>query len=153
VGIRDYLTDPAERRSINRAIRRSFDRRRGKDESVARILVVDNDPLTRQTLVRILERASFKVSAAANGDEAVELYDRDGADLVIADIFVPDCNGLETIAALRRRSAETRIIAVSSRPEPEGYLKAVASFGATHSLTKPFDTRQLLEAIQKLLGD
>ena len=120
---------------------------------MARILVVDNDPLTRQTLVRILERASFKVTAAANGNEAVEFYDRDGADLVITDIFMPECDGLETIAALRRRSAETKIIAVSSQPGPEGYLGAAASFGATHTLTKPFDTKQLLKAIKKLLGD
>lgn len=151
MGIRDYLTDPDKRRAISGAIRRAFDRRRQGGEAVGRIMVVDDDPLTRETLVRSLERAGYQVCAVGNGKLALQAYAREPVDLVITDIFMPECDGLETIAGLRRRSPEVKIVAVSSRPGHEGYLKAAKAFGAVECLIRPFDSQQLLDIVDELM--
>ena len=135
MGIRDYLKDPAGRRGISRAIRGAFARRRGAAPANGRILVIDADPLMRETLVRMLQRASYDAIGVADGDQALGLLDEDPFDLAITDAAVPVSHVPETVSVLRRRSPGLKILTV----------------GATHHLAKPFDTEQLLQAIKRVL--
>jgi len=153
MGIRDYLKDPAGRRGISRAIRGAFARRRGAAPAKGRILVIDADPLMRETLVRMLQRASYDAIGVADGDQALGLLDEDPFDLAITDTAVPVSHGPETVSVLRRRSPGLKILAVSPRTDREGDLGAAQSSAATCHLTKPFDTKQLLQAIKRVLQD
>src|SRR5262245_21306492 len=65
-------------------------------------LVVDDDDQFRRMVQRTLERAGFEVRAASNGRQALEIFNQHGADLVLTDLIMPECEGLETIVALRR---------------------------------------------------
>jgi DNA-binding response OmpR family regulator len=153
MGIRDYLKNPAGCGGINRAIRSAFERKRGGGRPVLRILVVDDDPLTRETMVRTLQRASYDTLGAEDGNQALEMFDERPFDLVITDIFMPERDGLETINELRLRDPEVKIVAVSEGGEGERYRRAARSFGAAMTLQKPFDTDQLLRAIKSVFKD
>jgi len=153
VSERDFVMDPAVIRSFNRTIRAAFRQDDDGGEPVARILVADDEPGVRARLQELLEQAGYAVATAANGLEALELQRDNPVDLVITDIFMPELDGLETIAALRRDAPEVKIIAISSDEGPEGrnYLRAAESFGAVHTFTKPVRADDLLAAIEQLL--
>src|SRR6266508_3133919 len=58
-----------------------------------RILVVDNDPLNRQIIVRFLREANYEVYEADDGDSAIEMLDKDSFELMICDVLMPRLNG------------------------------------------------------------
>ena len=120
---------------------------------MARILVVEDDPEIRRHLVETLRDADHEPIPATNGLSAVRAYHANPTDLVVTAIFMPELDGLETIASLRRICPEVKVIALGADQGPEGetYLRAARSFGAVATLPKPVDTDALLEAIARLL--
>lgn len=145
MGIRDYLKDPAGRRSISQAIRGAFERKRG---AAGRILVIDVDPLSRETLVRALERANYRADGAASEAEAVALPDLRAVDLVIRDTRSPE-DETDSSAALREHVPQRKILTVTSH---EGHATAALSReAATNVLVRPFDSKQLLQAVKRAL--
>jgi len=120
---------------------------------MARILVVEDDPEIRRHLVDLLRRADHEPVPATNGLNAVRSYHEDPTDLVITAIFMPELDGLETIAALRRICPDVKVIAIGPGAELEGetYLRAARSFGAVATLSKPVCTTALLDSISTLL--
>lgn len=119
-----------------------------------KILVVDDDDQFRRMVQRTLERAGFEVEAAANGYQALALYKERGADLVVTDLVMPECEGLETILALRRLANTPRIIAMSGggRGSAEDYLDTAKVLGVKATLAKPFATSDLLGAVRAALA-
>lgn len=126
---------------------------REKEESVAHILVIDDDPLIRDTLREVLESAGHTVTEAANGKEGVEQYRRSSADLVITNIVMPEMDGLEVTRKLHGVRPELPVIAISGYDprDRSGYLSLAREYGAGRTLTKPLDREQILEAVQDLL--
>ena len=120
---------------------------------MARILVVDDDPNIRQMLRSMLEREGYDVEVAANGLECMKFFRSAPAELVIADIIMPEQEGIETIRQLRAEYPECRIIAISGggRIGPSDYLSMAKLLGATHTLAKPFDRTQLILAVREAL--
>ncbi len=118
------------------------------------ILVVDDDDQFRRMIQRTLERAGFEVRSATNGKEALELFNQHPADLVLTDLIMPECEGLETIVALRRVWKSPCIIAMSGggRGSAEEYLGAAKVLGVRETLAKPFATRDLLTAVRSALA-
>jgi CheY-like chemotaxis protein len=118
------------------------------------ILLVDDDESFRPMLHATLERCGYDVVAATNGNEALALYRQREVDLVITDLIMPDKEGLETIAELRREAPGVRIIAMSGggRNTPNAYLHVAKQFGAAQVLPKPFSTQELLDAIHGALA-
>jgi len=128
---------------------------------MARILLVDDDDLVRQSLALRLEAAGHDVTTAVHGGDGLEAFSRVRFDVVISDIFMPEVEGMEFILALRRQCREIPIIVMTggarrtARTSPEGvehYLKAARQFGATYSLSKPFSPARLLELIDECVG-
>jgi DNA-binding response OmpR family regulator len=78
-----------------------------------RILVVDDDPSIRRSLNIALTKAGYEVFEAQDGEEATRLWHDNGAELVIADIYMPRKSGLEIIAELRAHSPSTPVIAMT----------------------------------------
>jgi len=117
------------------------------------ILVVDDEAPVRDMLRVVLQKEGYAVASAADGKEAVRMFRRRPADLIITDIIMPEQEGLKTIFDLRRDSPTVKIIAISGvgRYGLGDYLEAAAAFGADRTFAKPFDRRELLSAIRDLL--
>ena len=101
----------------------------------------------------MLKRAGHEVVEAPDGIEGIRLYREKQPQLVITDIVMPKKEGLETILDLKREDPQVKIIAISGggRVGPESYLDIAEGFGANRVLTKPFNNKELLEAIHDLL--
>lgn len=120
---------------------------------MARILVIDDEPLVREMLEVRLSRGGHEVVVAADGDKAMALHRKDPADLVITDIFMPEKDGIETIQEMLRDNPDLRIIAISggSRVGNMDFLNVAAKLGASAVLKKPFDYDRLLKEIDDCL--
>ena len=120
-----------------------------------RILVIDDDHHILIMIKKMLERVGFEVELASNGNEGLELYKRTPVDLVITDIIMPEKEGLETIREMRRIRSDLKIIAMSGggKISSDNYLDTAKIFGASKILGKPFSQKQIVSAVQELLGD
>lgn len=119
-----------------------------------RILLADDDAQVRKMLKITLERAGHEVVEAADGNQAVELYDPETIDVVVTDIVMPEKEGIETIMELKTINPEVQIIAISGggRINPEDYLKWAQRFGVASTFTKPIDREELLATIADLIS-
>ncbi len=117
-----------------------------------RILVVDDEEQVRRVLRLVLERAGYEVDTAADGNEAVAVFDPVRHDVVITDIVMPEKEGIETIQELRQKSSGVRIIAISGggRISPEEYLDWAKRFGVHCTFTKPINRDELLSTLAAL---
>jgi DNA-binding response OmpR family regulator len=118
-----------------------------------KILVIDDDRLVRDTLVRVLERKGYQVLAAPDGWHGVEMFRRERPDLVITDIIMPEKEGLETIREIRGECSNAKIIAISggARLGNMDYLEMAGKLGASEIISKPFDPTELVELVSRCL--
>ncbi len=120
-----------------------------------RILLADDDEAVRSVLRRSLERAGYEVREASDGRAALKLLASTPADLIITDLVMPEMEGIEFILAMRKTHPKLPVIAMSGGGRavgPDDYLKIARACGAVKILAKPFETEQLLAAMQELLG-
>jgi CheY-like chemotaxis protein len=122
---------------------------------MGRILIVEDDTAVRELLREMLERAGHDVIDAGNGQEAIALHKSTPADLIITNILMPEKEGLETIQELRRDDPDIKIIAISGGGQvgPADYLDIARRFGAKKTFSKPFNRKDLLAAVDELLGE
>jgi DNA-binding response OmpR family regulator len=122
--------------------------------SARNIVIIDDDRLVRTTLADMLSDVGYETLTAGDGIEGVELCRRHRVDLVITDIVMPRCDGIETILAIRSEFPETRILAMSSRDLGHGdYLEHARKIGANRTLRKPFRMNEFLDAVQTCLDE
>jgi DNA-binding NtrC family response regulator len=119
-----------------------------------KILVIEDDEAIRRMAARILARAGYEVIEAGDGKEGVRLFRSDLPNLVVTDIFMPEKEGLETIAELAGESPDVRIIAISGGGNLGilNPLPMAEKLRAARSLTKPFGRNDLLQAVVDLIG-
>jgi CheY-like chemotaxis protein len=115
-----------------------------------RILVVDDEPQIRSMLRDWLQRTGYDVSEAPDGKQAIELLCRESFDLVIADILMPEKDGLEVIMYLQREKPLTRCVAMSS-PSNRVFLQSAQLLGATRVIEKPFTGAEMEAAVRDVL--
>jgi DNA-binding response OmpR family regulator len=122
---------------------------------MARILIIEDDSQVREMLRQMLERAGYEVLDVPNGKEGIRLHRQKPTDLIITDLIMPEKEGIETIIELRSDFPEAKIIAISGggRVGPMDYLNAAQKFGAVRTFSKPFERRELLEAVSALLDN
>ena len=118
---------------------------------MARILVIDDDPMMRELYREILAGAGHEISITENGTQALARIDdhRDQPDLIVVDLMMPNLNGYEFVKRLRLvdRHAKTPVIAASNLSTGEWALHA----GADRFLAKPFRSQELIALINELL--
>jgi len=121
---------------------------------MALILIIDDDIQVRVMLRKLFEREGYAVMDAPDGVEGIRRYQENPADLVIADLIMPNKEGIETIRELMAEFPEVKVIAISGGGlnEPEPYLHIAEKLGVKHTFIKPIETRELLEAVRELLG-
>jgi DNA-binding response OmpR family regulator len=114
------------------------------------VLLVEDDELTRNLLKAYLEKESFTVSSAADGQEMIALLDREIFDLVFLDLNLPDEDGLSLARRLRAKSG-VPLIVLTSRQSQQDRIAAL-EIGADDYVTKPFDPQELLLRARNLMG-
>lgn len=121
---------------------------------MARILVIDDEPLVCEMLEEVLTSVGHDVATAPDGLEAVELMRSQSVDLVVTDIFMPEKDGLAMIEELRRTHPDVKIIAISggSKIRDADVYKWAAELGAAYTFQKPVEWRELLAAVEDCLG-
>jgi len=120
---------------------------------MARILVIDDEEDFRRIVSRMLASGGHEVEEAADGRQAIEAYRARPSDLVVADLYMPEIDGVEAIIRLRHEFPDVRIIAVSGGGHlgQDDVLTIAAAVGAQATLTKPLDKKMLLATIQRVL--
>jgi CheY-like chemotaxis protein/anti-sigma regulatory factor (Ser/Thr protein kinase) len=116
-----------------------------------RILVADDDAATRHGISRLLEKAGFDVSEAADGIAALNAIQEKQFDLVFLDIWMPHLSGLEVLARIRMGTSRPKVIVTTSDDTSETLLRAVKE-QAYDYLSKPFPPRKAVEAAQRALS-
>jgi DNA-binding response OmpR family regulator len=115
-----------------------------------RVLVVDDDPTVSDVVRRYLERAGLVVTLAADGPDALEVFDRDNPDLVVLDLMLPDIDGLEVCRRLRARAPDVPIVMLTALGEEADRVLGL-QLGADDYVTKPFSPRELALRVQSVL--
>ena len=113
------------------------------------ILVVDDDPLIRQSLTREIALAGYDAISAADGVEGRTVFEERRPDLVITDLAMPRMDGLGLLAAIRKVDA-TPVLVLSVRGEEEDKVRAL-DLGADDYVTKPFSLRELFARLRTQL--
>lgn len=122
-----------------------------------RILLIEDNADVRTMLCDALKEAGYEVVAVADGNAGIEAQRRAPADVVVTDLFMPEKEGLETIAELRQGFPQTKIVAISGgssrlRGRQADHLTTARELGADAVLKKPFDPEQLVALVRQLAG-
>jgi type IV pilus assembly protein PilB len=113
-----------------------------------RVLVTDDEPITRMLVKLLLEREHFDVLEATNGRDAVDLATRERPDLLLIDLNMPEMDGYQAINLLRKNLAlATLPIIVLTAEDGPGVEKRVLELGADDYIIKPFDPEILLSRV------
>jgi sigma-B regulation protein RsbU (phosphoserine phosphatase) len=109
-----------------------------------RVLIVEDEPISRRVLARVLERKGYKVTACENGTQGWELYRQRNFRLVIADWVMPEMDGLELCRKIRQINYPDYCyyILLTAKTGKAYFLEAMDS-GVDDYLTKPLDTDEI----------
>lgn len=120
-----------------------------------RVLIVDDEETIRKMVRMILEDELYEFAEAANGLEAQALLEKMPFDLIITDVIMPDCDGIELVMAVRRKLPGIKVIVMSGggRMRACHYLDLAGKLGAARVFEKPFDTAALRQTVQELLSE
>lgn len=120
----------------------------------SRILVIDDDDLLRFSLRAMLERWGYEVVEATDGAVGLRVIGECQPDLVLLDVLMPHCDGIEVLLEIRKLPVDTRIVAMSGggMVGKLDYLRVAEHLGADASLSKPIKWTTLLATIEELVG-
>ncbi|MET9064886.1 response regulator transcription factor [Streptosporangium sandarakinum] len=116
---------------------------------MTRVLVVEDEESFSDALSYMLRKEGFEVAVAATGPEALDAYDRNGADLVLLDLMLPGLPGTEVCRSLRQRSNVPVIMLTAKDSEIDKVVGL--ELGADDYVTKPFSSRELVARIRAVL--
>jgi len=116
------------------------------------ILIIDDEASLRQTLARILQRAGFEVTTAANGKDGLALVHEHPFDLLYLDIRMPDVSGLELLKNIHTKFPDLPVILFTAQPDLNSAVEALRR-GATDYLLKPLKPQTVIDRTQAILSD
>ena len=117
--------------------------------SMATVLVVDDEPIVREVVVRYLAREGHRTLEAADGEAARAEIERSEPDLVVLDVMLPGTDGLELCRWIRSNS-ELPVIMLTARGEEADRIVGL-ELGADDYVTKPFSPRELAARVRSVL--
>lgn len=114
---------------------------------MARILVVEDDPIIRQTVEYSLRRAGFEVSSSGDGLEGLERALSEQPDLIVLDLMLPGLDGYRFAEEVRRTNSDVAIVMVTALDTERDAIRGLDA-GADDYIGKPFSTEELLARIR-----
>jgi len=114
------------------------------------ILVVDDEPNVVKSCARMLELEGFAVRGVTGGAEAISLYRREGFDLVLTDLKMPDVDGLDVLTAIKAHNPNAAVVIFTAYGTKENVVEALR-LGAREFLEKPLETRTLVATVRRIL--
>ena len=117
----------------------------------ANILVVDDEPIERQTLSEILRLEGYHVAAVANGEAAVDYLRLNTIDLILLDLRMPGMSGLDVIKVVNRTLPEVEIILFTAHGSMESAIEALRNRVQDY-LLKPASPSQILDSVARGLA-
>jgi CheY-like chemotaxis protein len=117
------------------------------------VLVVEDDPQIRNFIRRLLESRGYIAHEAENGREALRILERNGADAIITDVFMPEEDGIEFIRKIRSTMSYVPVIAISGGGsyKDSSILEAAHALGADEIIEKPFEIGDLIAALERVI--
>ena len=115
----------------------------------ATVMVVDDEPLIRWSLVNRLKEEGYRTVEAGTAGDAVA-HHRDGVDLILLDFALPDANGLEVLKQVKATDPDTLVIMLTANTDV-GTAVAAMKQGAFHYANKPFDLDEIVLLVEKAL--
>jgi CheY-like chemotaxis protein len=119
---------------------------------MAKIMIVEDSAHQREFLATALRAAGHDVLATTNGSEALQRLESGGFDLILTDIFMPDCDGLELIRRIRAGDNALPIIAMSAAVRGDLFLRVAEQFGADATLDKTQLPGEIAAAVAGVLA-
>mgnify|MGYP002717869430 FL=1 len=116
---------------------------------MTRILIVEDEESFSDPLSYLLEKEGFEVAVAADGNEALSVFERDSADLILLDLMLPGMSGTEVCRQVRQRSNVPVIMLTAKDSEIDKVVGL--ELGADDYVTKPYSGRELLARIKAVL--
>jgi DNA-binding response OmpR family regulator len=116
-----------------------------------KILVVEDNEIASLQIRKIFEKQGYHVDVAMNGMEAMEKLMSDAYDIMLTDLAMPVVNGQQLIEAVKRNEYDKMKIFVVTAYSGEQTVKEMFNLGVDDYITKPYNTRDLLQRVQKLL--
>lgn len=117
---------------------------------IPRVLVVDDEQKTRESVAEGLRMEAWTVATAGDGTEAIAMIERDAFDLLVLDWLLPDRDGLEVLSHARARGVQTPVLMLTARSDLGDRVKGLET-GADDYLAKPFAFAELLARCRALL--
>jgi CheY-like chemotaxis protein len=116
------------------------------------ILIIENEVSNRLLIERVLSTRGYRCISASNGQEALNILDKESVELILTDLSMPVLDGYRTTQLIRERPAMSNvpIVAVTAYALNDEN-EAAMQIGCNEYLTKPFKPRQLLEVVDRLL--
>ncbi|MDH4136195.1 MAG: response regulator transcription factor [Anaerolineae bacterium] len=116
-----------------------------------KILVVDDEEVTRLSLAEILSLEGYQVASAKNGEEALQKLEEEAFDLVLADLVMKEVDGLQVMEAAKRLSPETVVIMLTAHATLESAIQAMRR-GAYDYLIKPCGAQDIVASVESGLA-
>jgi two-component system, chemotaxis family, chemotaxis protein CheY len=118
---------------------------------MARVLLVDDAAFMRMRCARLLQEEGHEVIEAANGREAIDMYQAQRPDAVLMDITMPEMDGLDALRAIKATDPEARVAMLTAMGQQAIVIEAIKA-GARDFVVKPFERERVLAAIAKLVA-
>lgn len=117
-----------------------------------KILIVEDDPVSRRLLSHFLEKENYAVLSAANAEDGIQILNQELPDLVLLDIMLPGADGFEFLSRIKRNEAppSPSVFVISSLTKESDIVKALQA-GATDYILKPFSPQVILAKINQQL--
>ncbi len=119
---------------------------------MVKILVVDDDQDLRENLVEVLSDAGFELTAAENGEQALELLAEAEFDLVLLDLIMPIMGGMEVLPQIKRTYPKVNIIMLTAFSTVDSAVEAMRK-GADEYISKPIRIADLLVVVRRVLEE
>ncbi|MNQ78020.1 Signal transduction histidine-protein kinase BarA [compost metagenome] len=119
-----------------------------------RILVVEDNPINQLLVIKLLERRGYDTTVAENGRIALAEYENKDFDIILMDLQMPELDGYETTRIIREMEGEKGTIPIVAMTAHtiKGELEKCANIGMNDYISKPFDSKELYQKIEMLVG-
>jgi DNA-binding NtrC family response regulator len=113
-----------------------------------KLLIVEDDPSVRNTMVTVLELEGYAPEAVASTREAIEKLSAQSYPIVISDIYLDERTGIDVLHAARKQNPACAVILMTGRGSMETVMAATEG-GAFEYLAKPFEMAQMIDTIRR----